>query len=182
MSCLCHASRLVALVALLPVALAACPAPRGVTAGPGAAPAPPTKPAAPSAAASAPASAPTSAPTAASAPTSAPAKVRVSKPILPTGSLSRADIMQVVRRNLRAVRSCYERELAKQPTLSGRLLVSMVVQEDGSVREAVVEHSSFNQPQLDACVVKRISAWRFPRPRGGLVVIKYPFVFRTSTP
>lgn len=166
-------ARLIALCSL-PLLLAACPGPtpRARTL-----PTPVSRPAA-RPAASAPTHA-TSAP--ASIPASAPS-VGVRKPILPTGSLSRAEIMQVVRRSLPAVRYCYERELVKQPTLAGRILVSMVVQEDGSVREAVVEYSTINQPQLDACIVKRVSTWRFPRPRGGLVVIKYPFDFRTATP
>jgi TonB family protein len=104
------------------------------------------------------------------------------KPTLPTGSLSRVDIQQVIRRNQSQVRRCYERQLQKNPKLAGRLLVSIVVAVDGSVRDATIEHSTLNSPAVDSCVVAKVKSWVFPKPRGGIVVIKYPFVFRTSNP
>jgi len=29
------------------------------------------------------------------------------------------------------------------------------------------------------CILGRIKSWRFPKPRGGEVIVNYPFIFKS---
>jgi hypothetical protein len=38
-----------------------------------------------------------------------------------------------------------------------------------------------NNPELEECIIGRVLAWVFPKPKdGGLVVITYPFILKQS--
>ncbi|MCK5799948.1 MAG: energy transducer TonB [Deltaproteobacteria bacterium] len=111
--------------------------------------------------------------------TVAPAS-RKTMPVLPTGSLAPEEIYRVVRRNRRAVRFCYERQLIKEPTLHGKVLVNFIIDRDGSVREVRVDDSTLKNVEVEDCLLARIRSWVFPAPRGGIVNVRYPFVFRTQ--
>ena len=94
------------------------------------------------------------------------------------GSLPKEVIRRVVRRNLSQVRYCYERELMKNPRLVGKLTIKWVVAADGTVARASVMDSQLNNPAVERCMTQKIKRWRFPKPKGGgIVVVKYPFIF-----
>ena len=94
-----------------------------------------------------------------------------------TGMLSPEVIRRVVLRNLAQVNRCYERGLAVDPALAGRISVRFVVGPDGTVTAAAVQTSDLPRADVGACVSAAIRGWLFPFPRGGPVVITYPFVF-----
>lgn len=97
------------------------------------------------------------------------------------GSLSRGVIRNVIRRHLGEVRFCYERELARAPTLEGRITVSFVISASGAVQSAAISTTTMNEPRVEECVVEAVRRWVFPAPDGGGVVgVNYPFVFDTG--
>lgn len=104
------------------------------------------------------------------------------KPKLPTGSLARADIQRVIQQNVKRVQRCYERQLLVNPRLAGRLIVNFTIAVDGSVQDATIDHSTIKNAAVGRCLVAEIESWTFPKPRGGVVKIKYPFVFRAQKP
>jgi TonB family protein len=57
----------------------------------------------------------------------------------------------------------------------GELRVNLRVDRDGRVLNVAIARKSNFSAELEQCVVKRISTWIFPTPRGGLVDITYPF-------
>jgi len=79
---------------------------------------------------------------------------------------------------MRAVKFCYERQLIKEPTLHGKVLVNFIIDRDGSVREARVDGSTLKNAEVEEYLLSRVGRWVFPAPRGGIVNVKYPFVFR----
>lgn len=99
------------------------------------------------------------------------------KPSAPGESLSRESILSVVKAASARNRFCYERALAKQPTLQGTLTVSFTIAGDGKVSSAT--GSGFPNQTVTDCVVKVFQGLRFPA--GGKVTpVKYPFVFRPA--
>lgn len=97
-----------------------------------------------------------------------------------SGKLDRDIIRRIVRHYLGSIRYCYERELRKDPTLSGKIAVRFTIAPSGrvSASRAVV---STGTPSLDACVVARFRRMRFPAPKGGgVVVVTYPIVFSSN--
>jgi TonB family protein len=96
-------------------------------------------------------------------------------------SLPKEIIRAVIRDHLAQVRYCYERALVSSPGLFGKIATEFVIDSEGSVIRAAVTQSTMKDAGVEQCVLAKIQTWRFPRPNGGgVVVVKYPFVFKTS--
>ena len=94
------------------------------------------------------------------------------------GRLSKAEIFKVISKNLVKVSACYERQLMKSPNLSGKLTVSWVIKTNGRVSNVKQVLSSIKSAPLKKCIFKVIKKMKFPKPKGGTVKIKYPFVLQ----
>jgi TonB family protein len=94
------------------------------------------------------------------------------------GSLDKSAIQRVVRKHRNEVRYCYENELKKDPELAGMVKVKFVIGVTGSVESASVSSSTVGSDAVGECVVRSISKWVFPAPKGnGSVSVVYPFKF-----
>jgi hypothetical protein len=94
------------------------------------------------------------------------------------GSLSREEIERVLRRVKSQIRFCYERELAKDPNLNGKIVVGFVIAGTGLVSTAKAAQNTMGNPKVGSCVVRIIKRLRFPKPRGGgQVIVNYPYLF-----
>ena len=71
---------------------------------------------------------------------------------------------------------CYERGLAKNPSLAGRATVKFVIGRDGSVAVAEDGGSDLQDAGVVACIVKSFADLSFPKPEGGIVTVVYPLV------
>ncbi len=97
------------------------------------------------------------------------------------GSLSKAQIGRVIRRNLARFKYCYEKQLNKNPNLSGKISVYFTIAPTGAVAKATVRESSMGNKTVEACTTKVMRSLKFPKPKGGgIVVVTYPFVFASS--
>ncbi len=96
------------------------------------------------------------------------------------GRLSRAEIAKVVADGTAEVQRCYERELLKNPRLQGKIVFDWVIAPTGKVSSTRVASSSLDSQAVATCIGNAIKSWRFPKPVGGSVKVKYPFVFRVQ--
>jgi len=97
------------------------------------------------------------------------------------GSLDRTVIQRVIRRHLNQIRYCYERDLQVSPPLAGKIAVRMVIGPEGRVTSANAAQDTLAWPKTTECVLRVIKRLRFPRPKGGgVVVVTYPFVFKMA--
>jgi hypothetical protein len=94
------------------------------------------------------------------------------------GGLSKEQINKVVRSHLNAVKFCYEKELQRKPTLSGKLEIYWVILPDGTVDKSKVASSSVEDAAVEGCVVRQVKQWSFPKSDGRTVVQSYPFIFK----
>jgi TonB family protein len=94
----------------------------------------------------------------------------------PTGRLAPAQIQKVMRANFSSFRKCYEKGLADDPKLAGRVTVRFVIDLDGTVSSASGA-SDFADHEIDTCVVGVVKKLVFPKPEGGIVSVSYPIVF-----
>lgn len=94
------------------------------------------------------------------------------------GSLSQAEISKVIQKHFTQITNCYERAIQKSPDLSGKLTVKWVIGTDGRVSGVKQVLSSVKDAPMAKCVFGVIQQMRFPKPKGGPVKIKYPFVFQ----
>jgi TonB family protein len=94
------------------------------------------------------------------------------------GSLSKEVIRRHVRRNINAIRFCYEQELIATPDLEGRVAVRFVISGQGAVVSSAVASSTLGDPAAERCVARAVERIGFPETDDGLpVVVTYPFVF-----
>ncbi len=96
------------------------------------------------------------------------------------GALDSEAIAKVVRARKRMLQDCYERELKRDPSLSGRIEIEFTIGESGRVDEALVVGNTMGNDAVGACIVSRIRRWRFPKPDGGTVTVTFPFIFTSS--
>ena len=99
------------------------------------------------------------------------------------GSLDGEKVREVVRSQRAALRSCYERGLLDNPSLSGTCTVRIVVARDGTVGTAGMQGSTLHTLSMERCILQLVRTWRFPPPADGrLAAVDYPLVFRKQEP
>src|SRR6187549_159876 len=77
-------------------------------------------------------------------------------------------------------RACYEKALSSNATLSGRMTVSIKINQQGGVCSAQVK-SDMNNPLVENCVLQNFRAATFPPPKGGCVDASVPLYFKPKT-
>ena len=95
------------------------------------------------------------------------------------GGLDKDVIAEVIRKNIGQVRECYERQLSANRELYGKVLVKFVINSQGGVLDPKVENSTLKSSMVEGCMLRRLSGWKFPLPKGGTMVkVSYPFLFK----
>lgn len=92
------------------------------------------------------------------------------------GFCKKSDIARVVRRRAGAIRACYERSLAQNSTLRGKLQVRWTITLDGAVSAASAT-GSMSDTNTRNCVLRLVRRMRFAAPEGGVCIVQWPFVF-----
>jgi TonB family protein len=77
-------------------------------------------------------------------------------------------------------RACYEKALSSNSTLSGRMTVSIKINQQGTVCSAQVK-SDMNNPLVENCVLQSFRSATFPAPKGGCVDASVPLYFKPKT-
>jgi FHA domain len=93
------------------------------------------------------------------------------------GHLDRGEIQKVVNAHLYQVQGCYERQLAKDPSLGGKISYEWDVGATGGVSNVRVGRSTVHSTEVTTCIQSAIQGWKFPAPQGGSVTVTYPFAF-----
>jgi len=93
------------------------------------------------------------------------------------GTLPDPEVVSVIKRNLPAVKGCYELEERAGIVGSGKAIVSLEIDPAGTVQAVSVEAPAFADSKLPACITARARGWTFPRFTEGPKKFSYPFVF-----
>ena len=97
-------------------------------------------------------------------------------PSLPQG-LDETDILDVLRKNRAAVRTCLSRHSASGSPVSGTMTVYMVVLNSGRPTRVSVS-PEFRDTVAGSCIVNTVKRWRFPRFAGASVPVDFPVTVR----
>lgn len=93
------------------------------------------------------------------------------------GGLDKDVIQRRFRDHQSELRWCYTEALRRDRSLRGRLVLDLVIIA-GKVILARAAEDDLGDPELAACVVRRVSTWRFPDPPDeGAVRVRYPLRF-----
>ncbi len=58
------------------------------------------------------------------------------------------------------------------------VVVKFTIGVDGTVSSAAVDSSTLGSPEVEECIVRRFARMEFPKPEGGEVTVKYPFILK----
>jgi hypothetical protein len=96
-----------------------------------------------------------------------------------TGSLAKDAVQKVAQGNLGQVRFCYEAALTKDPTLTGQVVVEVVISANGSVSRSQVAQKTVSSAELATRTAGRVTTWKFPKHSGpGMLTVSLPFEFQ----
>jgi TonB family protein len=112
-------------------------------------------------------------------------KAGVPDPPLPpvvnlVGTLDKDIIRRTIRQHVNEVKFCYERELTRDNSLEGRVMVQFTIATTGQVVSSVVQGSTLRNAQVEQCISSAVRRWQFPRPPGGIVIVSYPFLLKNG--
>ena len=94
--------------------------------------------------------------------------------------LTKEEVGRVIHAHMSEIRYCYESSMLANSDIEGRVFLDFTIGPNGVVKIANVKETTTNDPRLDDCVVRRLTKWQFPKPKGGVnVAVSYPFIFKT---
>lgn len=88
-----------------------------------------------------------------------------------------ASLLAVIQRYAPGIQYCYETELKRDPSLRGKLVVSMSVAPSGEVTDVTVVQNTVRSDRLAGCALSQIRDWKFPPIPSGVTTFQTPFVF-----
>jgi pSer/pThr/pTyr-binding forkhead associated (FHA) protein len=93
-------------------------------------------------------------------------------------SIDKEAIRRIIRSNRNAIKSCYDLELTKNPTLSGKIVLQWQITEGGRMINAKVKSNDMTTNSLGPCIINRLSVLKFPDPGPDEIAeVAFPFVF-----
>ena len=60
-----------------------------------------------------------------------------------------------------------------------RVIMEWTITLSGSVSVVKTKKNTMATPTVAMCIGAKIRGWKFPRPKGGIVVVTYPFIFNS---
>ena len=106
-------------------------------------------------------------------------RARLGQPEVKLASLSTRQIKSIITERTPQVGACYERELKKNPSLHGKVLLAWTIRTDGSVTAPRARKNTTGSRLLAPCIIKAVSKWRFPKSNFSSDV-EFPFVFKSK--
>jgi len=97
-----------------------------------------------------------------------------------TGTLDTSRIASTVKGRIGGVKSCYEKELKRNPQLQGKIVMQFTISEAGRVIDVSAKSDSLGEPSVAECIKAQMERWKFPAPDGGTVTVAFPFIFAPS--
>lgn len=98
-----------------------------------------------------------------------------------SGSFDSSLVVKQIKRRLKSIQRCYEKELRQNPSLAGKVTVQFTIEQRGNVTGAKTVQNTTGSSSVGNCVTKTVARFRFnPGPDGGSVTFKYPFIFAPS--
>ncbi len=93
------------------------------------------------------------------------------------GHIDPKDVEKIISAGRYQLRLCYEIALRRNQAAKGSMEWLMRIDSRGIVSNIDLITNSLNDEELVRCIRDRIAAWKFPKPRGGSVEVRYPFEF-----
>ncbi|MBI5548833.1 MAG: AgmX/PglI C-terminal domain-containing protein, partial [Deltaproteobacteria bacterium] len=102
-------------------------------------------------------------------------------PEVDSTSCDREAISKYVKSRLRAIQNCYEKELKRNVSLKGKVVIRFTIGESGRVMgQPEVEEDTLGNEAVTSCIRNTIRMWMFPI-KDNECPVAYPFIFQPSS-
>jgi predicted Zn finger-like uncharacterized protein len=92
------------------------------------------------------------------------------------GRLSDFQVRVVIQKHYQQVKSCLERQLKRDATISGKMYVVARVNPRGRVEKVSIVTPKFNGTFVEECLIKEVGRWEFPTFKGETYDITFPLL------
>jgi outer membrane biosynthesis protein TonB len=96
-----------------------------------------------------------------------------------SGRLDADSLNEQLRRRIRDVRRCYERVLAEEPSLGGRIVLQFTIGAGGRVDDVRLVENEVG-PRVGDCIEGGVRRWRFDPPEGGSVTVRKTYILEPA--
>ncbi len=93
---------------------------------------------------------------------------------------SQEEIERIFQKNKGAIFSIYNRELRKDPSLQGKVVVELTIAPNGRVTKCIIVSSELNHKKLERRLVSKIRKFRFANKNVPVITVSYPIDFLPS--
>ena len=93
------------------------------------------------------------------------------------GEIEPGLVERYIRENRYQLQLCYELALRRDELAAGTMEWKWRIDTRGLISDVALVSTSIKDPRMAECIRRKISTWRFPRPRRGSVEVSYPFEF-----
>lgn len=104
-------------------------------------------------------------------------RVADAAPEVESGDVDREALARYVRARKAAIQACYEKELKRNPSLKGKVVVRFSISTSGRPTDIEIEENTLGNDAVASCIRATIRAWVFPFRPDAEVPVAYPFVF-----
>lgn len=104
-------------------------------------------------------------------------KASVGAPEVDGGEVDAKSVAKTIKGSSNAVKRCYDKALLANPTLKGKISVTILINEKGRVEKVEISEDTIKDPEVAKCIKGVVSRLRFPKPEGGPASVTFPFVF-----
>jgi serine protease inhibitor len=96
-----------------------------------------------------------------------------------TGSISKKVINQIIQSHRIQIKSCYLKELPRNPKIKDQVYVRFIISPSGIVYPQIINALDKNNFAVEQCIIEKIKTWKFPIPTGGgIVSFVHQFIFK----
>lgn len=107
--------------------------------------------------------------------------VSMQAPEVDSQDVDREKLAAYVRSRKGAIQQCYEKELKRNPSLKGKVVVRFSITPAGRTSDIDIEENTLGNEAVASCIKTTIRGWVFPFKPPSEVPVAYPFVFAPAS-
>ncbi|WP_375771730.1 AgmX/PglI C-terminal domain-containing protein [Archangium gephyra] len=104
-------------------------------------------------------------------------RVSAATPEVESSEVDREALARYIKSRLKAIQGCYEKELKRNPSLKGKVMVRFNILPSGRTGEIEIEENTLGNDAVASCIRTVVRGWMFPFKPDDEVPVAYPFVF-----
>ncbi len=93
-----------------------------------------------------------------------------------SGRVDQTQLNRYLNRQNARLQQCYNRELASNPSLAGRIQIEFTIEAGGSVSDASIRNNELNDSVAN-CILREVRRWRPGEVEGGSVTVRRTYLF-----